>query len=241
MNIITKKLLAVVYLIVSGIVLSACSSMPKYQKLSTDAVVVYAKKNSPELTQEFTVDIGDTLLTKESGSYLENKVQSVSLLTNIKYIDGEHPGLNKGKTTALGMGNSGGNAACFNDANYSGDRLKFCLFDKKQDGYFEMGSFNGGETYLLNIPYNIFSDNSRTPEKGYLRKTLSYKGLSNGKINFNYSEYSGNMVRATLSQDFSIKNQKDAHILFNFKGAEIKIKKASLLNITYEVMRHFKQ
>jgi hypothetical protein len=77
-------------------------------------------------------------------------------------------------------------------------------------------------------------------EKGYFRKTISYKGLSNGKINFNYSEYAGNMVRATFSQEFSIENTKDAHILFNFKGAEIKIKHVDLLNVTYEVIQHFR-
>lgn len=235
-----KNILRIVFLVTGCIILTACSSMPKYQNLSTDAEVVNAKKNSPELLQEFTVVIGDNLLSKVSGSYLENKTQSVSLLSKIQYINGEHPGLSKGKTTVLGMSNSGGNAACFNDAKYRENLVKFCLFDVEMDGYFEMGSFNGDETYSLNVPYNIFSDNSRTPERGYFRKTLSYKGLSNGKINFNYSEYSGSMARATLSQEFSIVNTKDAHILFNFKGAEIKIKHVDLLNITYEVMQHFR-
>ena len=235
-----KNLLRIAFFVTCSILLTACSSMPKYQNLSTDAEVVNAKKDSPELLKEFTVVIGDNLLSKVSGSYLENKTQSVSLLSKIQYINGEQPGLSKGKTTVLGMSNSGGNAACFNDAKYRDDLVKFCLFDLDKDGYFEMGSFNGDETYSLNVPYNIFSDNSLTPERGYFRKTLSYKGLSNGKINFNYSEYSGSMARATLSQEFSIENTKDAHILFNFKGAEIKVKHVDLLNITYEVMQHFK-
>jgi hypothetical protein len=240
MNKMMKNILPAVFVITGSIILTACSSMPKFQNISTDAVVVNAKNNSPEIGKEFTVDIGDNLLSKVSGSYLVNKIQTVSLLSNIKYINDEQPGLNKGKTTLLGMSNSGGNAACFNDAKYDEGLIKFCLFDQEKDGYFEMGSFAGGETYSLNTPYNIFSDNSRTPEKGYFRKTISYKGLSNGKINFNYSEYSGSMVRATLSQEFSIENTKGAHILFNFKGAEIKIKKVNLLNITYEVLDHFK-
>jgi hypothetical protein len=240
MDTFMKNILRIVFFVTSSIILTACSSMPKYQNLSTDAEVVNAKKNSPALLQEFTVVIGDNLLSKVSGSYLENKTQSVSLLSKIQYINDEHPGLSKGKTTILGMSNSGGNAACFNDAKYRDDLVKFCLFDIEKDGYFEMGSFNGDETYSLNVPYNIFSDNSRTPERGYFKKTLSYKGLSNGKINFNYSEYSGSMARATLSQEFSIVNTKDAHILFNFKGAEIKIKHVDLLNITYEVMQHFR-
>jgi hypothetical protein len=234
-----KNVLPVIFLGLGSMILTACSSMPKYQSLSTDAVIVNAKENSPDLAQELTVNIGDNLLSKVSGSYLENRIQSVSLLSKIKYINDEQPGLNKGKTTELGMSNSGGNAACFNDAKYDEGIIKFCLFDQEKDGYFEMGSFAGKETYSLNIPYNIFSDNSRTPEKGYFRKTISYKGLSNGKINFNYSEYSGSMVRATFSQEFSIENTKGAHILFNFKGAEIKIKKVNLLNITYEVLEYF--
>jgi len=240
MNTMIKKFLPITFLVTSSIILTACSSMPKYQSLSTDAEVVNAKKNSPELLQEFTVIIGDNLLSKVSGSYLDNKIQSVTLLSKIKYINNEHPGLIKGKTTVLGMSHSGGNAACFNDAKYREDLVEFCLFDQEKDGYFEMGRFIGEETYSLNIPYNIFSDNSRTPEKGYFRKTISYKGLSNGKINFNYSEYAGNMVRATFSQEFSIENTKDAHILFNFKGAEIKIKHVDLLNVTYEVIQHFR-
>jgi hypothetical protein len=223
-----------------GIILSACSSMPTFQHISKDAIVVNEKKNSPELTQEFTVDIGENLLVKESGSYAKQTIQSVTLLAPIEYEDDERPGLNKGKTTTLGMSNSGGNAACFNDAKYRDDTIKFCLFDEQKDGYFEMGSFNGEEAYSLNTPYNIFSDNDKTPEKGYLRQTLSYRGLSNGKINFNYAEYSGNMVRATLSQDFSIESKKDAHILFNFKGAEIKIKKVDSLHINYEIIKYFK-
>ncbi len=226
--------------IYSALILSACSSIPTFQHLSKDAVVVNAKKNTPELGQTFTLDIGENLLIKELGSYAEKTIKSVTLLTPVKGEYDEYPSLNKGRTSNLGMSNSGGNAACFNDAKYQGGMSKFCLFDEEKDGYFEMGSFSGEETYSLNIPYNIFSDKSKTPEQGYLRKTLSYKGLSNGKINFNYSEYSGNMVRATLSQDFSIQNKKDAHILFNFKGAEIKIKKANLLNITYEVIQYFK-
>jgi hypothetical protein len=240
MDTFMKNILRIVFFVTGSIILTACSSMPKYQNLSTDAEVVNAKKNSLALLQEFTVVIGDNLLSKVSGSYLENKIQSVTLLSKIQYINDEHPGLSKGKTTILGMSNSGGNAACFNDAKYRDDLVKFCLFDIEKDGYFEMGSFNGDETYSLNVPYNIFSDNSRTPERGYFKKTLSYKGLSNGKINFNYSEYSGSMARATLSQEFSIVNTKDAHILFNFKGAEIKIKHVDLLNITYEVMQHFR-
>jgi len=235
-----KNFLPVVCWVSGGIILTACSSIPHYQNLSTDAVVVKAKKNSPELAQTFTVGIGDNLLTKVSGSYLENKAQSVSLLSDISYIHNERPGLNKGKTTVLGMSSTGGNAACFNDANTRDGKVKFCLFDEEKDGYFEMGSFAGEVTYSLNIPYNIFSENSKSPEKGYLRKTLSYKGLSNGKVNFNYSEYSGNMVKATLSQEFSLENQKDAHVLFNFKGAEIKIIKADLLHVTYEVVQYFR-
>ena len=122
-----------------------------------------------------------------------------------------------------------------------GDRqIKFCLFDENKDGYFEVGTFDGEEIHSLNIPYNIFSDNSKSPEKGYLRKALSYRGLSNGKINFNYSEYSGNMVRATFSQEFSIENNKEAQILFNFKGAEIKVIKADLLHVTFEVIQYFR-
>ncbi|NQZ88570.1 MAG: hypothetical protein HRT54_13445 [Colwellia sp.] len=240
MDNIIKNFLRVALWVTGSIILTACSSMPKYQNLSTDAEVVNAKKNSPELLQEFTVVIGDNLLSKVSGSYLENKTQSVSLLSKIQYINDEHPGLSKGKTTVLGMSSSGGNAACYNDAKYRDDLVKFCLFDEDKDGYFEMGSFTGDETYSLNIPYNIFSDNSRTPERGYFRKTISYKGLSNGKIHFNYSEYSGSMARATFSQEFSIVNTKDAHILFNFKGAEIKIKDVELLSITYEVMQYFR-
>ena len=235
-----KSFLPVIYLGIGSMLLTACSSMPKYQSLSTDAVVVNAKENTPKLAQELTVNIGDNLLSKVSGSYLENRIQSVTLLSKIKYINGEHPGINKGKTTILGMSDSGGNAACFNDAKYREDFVKFCLFDQNKDGYFEMGSFIGKDTYSLNIPYNIFSDNNRTPEKGYVRKSISYKGLSNGKINFNYSEYSGSMVRATFSQEFSIENTKDSHILFGFKGAEIKIKKVDLLSITYEVVEFFR-
>lgn len=230
-----------IFCVSAGILLTACSSsIPVYQNLSTDAVVVKAKKNSPQLAQTLTVDIGDNLLMKVSGSYLENKSQSVTLLTDIDANNDEYPSLKKGKTTVLGMSSAGGNAACFAEAKYRDGVVKFCLFDEEKDGYFEMGSFTGDETYSLNIPYNIFSDNSKSPEKGYLRKTLSYKGLSNGKINFNYSEYAGNMVRATLSQDFSIINQQDAHVLLNFKGAEIKIKKADLLHVTYEVVQHFR-
>ncbi|TWX53373.1 hypothetical protein [Colwellia hornerae] len=234
-----KSFLPVICWVASSVIMSACSSLPVYQNLSSDAVVVNAKKNSPELAQEFMVDIGDNLLTKVSGSYLEYKTQSVSLLTKIKFIYDEQPGLGKGKTTLLGMSTTGGNAACFNDAEYGDSLVKFCLFDEDKDGYFERGTFTGDESASLNIPYNIFSDNSKKPEKGYFRKTLSYKGLSNGKINFNYSEYSGNMVKATFSQEFSIENKPGAHILFNFKGAEIKIKQATLLNVSYEVMQHF--
>ncbi|NQZ22652.1 MAG: hypothetical protein HRT53_11410 [Colwellia sp.] len=224
----------------SAIILTACSSMPTFQPISKDAVVVNAKKNTPELGPDFTLDIGENLLITELGNYAEKTIKSVTLLTPVRGEYGEYPSLIKGKTTALGMSDLGGNAACFNDAKYQGAMSKFCLFDEEKDGYFEMGSFNGEATYSLNVPYNIFSDINKTPEKGYLRKTLSYRGLLNGKINFNYSEYSGNMVRATLSQDFSIQNRKDAHIVFNFKGAEIKIKKANLLNVTYEVMQYFK-
>lgn len=240
MNISIKKSLHVFFLVSSGILLNACSSMPIYQALSTDAVVVNAKKNTPELTQEYTVDIGENLLVKESGSYLENKTQSVTLLATINYVYEEQPGVTKGKTTALGMTLTGGNAACYSDAQYRNSTIKFCLFDEDKNGFFEMGSFNGAENYALNIPYNIFSDDSQTPEKGYVKKTLSYKGLSNGKINFNYAEFSGNLVRATFSQDFSIENQKNAHILFNFKGAEVKIKKVDSLHITYEIIQYFK-
>jgi hypothetical protein len=226
--------------IYSAFILTACSSIPTFQHLSKDAVVVNAKKNTPELGQTFTLDIGENLLIKELGNYAEKTIKSVTLLIPVKGEYDEYPKLSKGKSTELGMSNTGGNAACFNDAKYQGGKVRFCLFDEAKDGYFEMGSFSGEETYSLNVPYNIFSDKSKTPEQGYLRKTLSYKGLSNGKINFNYSEYAGNMVRATLSQDFSIQNKKDAHILFNFKGAEIKIKEATLLNVTYEVIQHFK-
>jgi len=240
MSKVMKSFLPIVCLVSVGSILTACSSIPHYQSLSTDAVVVKAKKNSPELAQTFTVNIGDNLLTKVSGTYLENKTQSVTLLSDINYIHNGHPGLSKGKTTVLGMSSSGGNAACFNDAETRDGKVKFCLFDEEKDGYFEMGSFAGEETYSLNVPYNIFSDNSKSPEKGYLRKTLSYKGLSNGKVNFNYSEYSGNMVKATLSQEFSLVNQKGAHVLFNFKGAEIKIIKADLLHISYEVVEYFR-
>jgi len=240
MDKVKTSILPVVFCGVTSALLTACSSLPIYQNLSTEAVVVKAKKNSPELSQEFTVDIGDNLLTKVSGSYLENKIQSVSLLSNIKHIEDEQPGLKKGKTTKLGMSNTGGNAACFNDAEYGSGTVKFCLFDEEKDGYFETGTFNNGESYPLNVPYNIFSENSQNPEKGYLRKTLSYKGISNGKLTFNYSEYAGNMVRSTLSQDFSIKNQKDTHVIFNYKGAEIIIKKATLLQVTYEVVGYFK-
>ncbi|MBA6349298.1 hypothetical protein [Colwellia sp. BRX8-9] len=240
MNRIKRRFLPVFCWVAGSVIVSACSSLPVYQNLSSDAIVVNAKKNSPELADEFTVDIGDNLLTKVSGSYLEQKTQSVSLLTHIKFIYDEHPGLSKGKTTLLGMSRSGGNAACFNDAEYDDGLVKFCLFDENKDGYFELGTFAGDESVTLNIPYNIFSDNSKTPEKGYFRKTLSYKGLSNGKINFNYAEYSSNMAKATFSQDFSIQNKEGAHILFNFKGAEIKIKQATLLNVTYEVIQYFK-
>lgn len=240
MSKVKRKFLPVFLLGSASTILTACSSLPVYQNLSTDAVVVKAKNNSPELAQEVTVDIGDSLLTKVSGSYLENKTQSVSLLSNIKHIEDEQPGLNKGKTTKLGMSSSGGNAACFNDAKYGAGKVKFCLFDEEKDGYFEKGIFNGEESYPLNIPYNIFSENSKNPEKGYLRKTLSYKGISNGKLTFNYSEYAGNMVRATSSQDFAIAYTKGTHTIFNFKGAEIIVKKANLLQVTYEVVDYFR-
>jgi len=56
-----------------------------------------------------------------------------------------------------------------------------------------------------------------TPVKGGYNEYLSLKkgktnglGLSNSGVNaacFNYAEHSGNMARATLSQDFSIENK----------------------------------
>jgi len=240
MQILRKIKAPAIFVLYSAMVLTACSSIPTFQHISKDAIVVNAKKNAPGLAQTFTVDIGENLLTKELGNYAEKTIKSVTLLTPVIGQSDEYPSLNKGKTTLLGMSESGGNAACFNDAKYQKSVIKFCLFDEEKDGYFEMGSFNGEARYSLNVPYNIFSDVNKMPEKGYLRKTLSYKGLLNGKINFNYAEYSGNMVRATFSQDFSIQNKKNAHILFNFKDAEIKIKKANLLNVSYEVMQYFK-
>ena len=81
-----KNILRIAFFVTGSIILTACSSMPKYQNLSTDAEVVNAKKDSPELFKEFTVVIGDNLLSKVSGSYLENKTQSVSLLSKFSIL-----------------------------------------------------------------------------------------------------------------------------------------------------------
>ena len=79
-----KISIPVVCAIYSALILTACSSIPTFQHLSKDAVVVNAKKNTPELGQTFTLDIGDNLLIKELGSYAEKTIQSVTLLIPVK-------------------------------------------------------------------------------------------------------------------------------------------------------------
>jgi hypothetical protein len=234
-----KKIYTLSYVIAGALLLNACSSTPIYKSISQDAEIVVANKNTPSLVQDVSVNIGQVVLMKESGTYSENKIQTVTLLNKLTYEYLEHPGIGKGKTTALGITDSGGYAACFNDAQYNDRHIRFCLFDENKDGAFEEGSFEGTSIDGLKTPYKIISESQHTATTDYVKQTLTYKGLLNGKIVFDYSQYAGNMAKATFTQPFSIKNQKDVRIIFNFKGAEIIVKKATSTNITYEVIKHF--
>ena len=222
------------------IFLTACSSNPSIINSPEKQTVVPVNKVSPFLETKHLGELGDPILSMETGSYVTKRSKSVTLLSGIQYQYSEQPGLNKGSTVNLVKGNSGQNAACFDQAQYRSADVLFCLYDMNMDGFFDYGTFGGSDIDNLKARYKVTTVENRSAATDYLKKQLVYRGVSADKLLFSYIEFSGKLNEPTLSQDFSIDFQKNTHVLFGYKGARFKVEQADNMNIQYQVLAYFR-
>lgn len=219
--------------------LSACSSAPSYIEIPSQPKKVVGDKVSPILKKDNLAESGSVILSKETGHVIHATGNVVTLTSDIVYLFGNNPGLKAGSKAPLGKSSTGANAACFNEALYDQQQTNFCLFDEDGDGVFEIGSYLDYTAFDISASYQVDSKVVGNASESFIKQTLSYKGLKDKKLTFNYAEYRGDSHIAIVSQDFQINFQKGVHIGFNFKGAELVVKDANNLSIIYSVEKAF--
>ncbi len=119
-----------------------------------------------------------------------------------------------------------------------------CFVDTNSDGAFDQytnlgdGFDNSFKDTKVEIKFTKSVD-PLTAKTGF-KKELVYQGVSDGKVSIAYREFSNDMARPAYSQNVDYDLDSSESTVIGFKGARIKVMKASGIFIEYQVVNGFK-
>jgi hypothetical protein len=229
----------------SLVFLASCASVPQIatpKRITTTENLV-----QPEIGVTAKRDVGETIFVQQYG---KKTTQRLSVLSQDLKRD---PDLkSSGYSVIIPNGAKGvladnEESACFqnmgrNAGIYGSEgRSLFCLTDQGKTGFYTRAIFgsinNWGDFEIPPTPYRI-----EEAVIGYgpdsIKRELVFQGLSNGQAQVLYREYTASdMVRPAFTQSVSYDLSETKTI--GFKGARIKVIKATGVDIEYVVEKYF--
>lgn len=213
----------VLFLVCVVTLLAGCSSAPK---------IKYVDVSVPELNAASTAYLGETLLMQARGYYTD--------VVELGNITGSYVAINAGKYCRLPGSDEyfsfdgrsirfinflGGSRGYTSRLTYEEDSNKICI-DDMWSGCFDSsyGTINFKKNILCSDP-NSF------------QQIIEYNGKAGDILNFTYREFSGDRVNAPYTTNFTMDTSEGDTL--RYKGAQLKVDKATNQQIVYRVLRNF--
>lgn len=195
----------------------------------------YIETIKPELNQISEVELGESLIIKETGK----KFKGIVLTDDYEYKFASDPRplkLAKGSTFILTNESS-------KYKYFSKEGTSWALAMIKQSGIIVLAQdVSGIHKYTVltkEIPTTKFQF-TEVPvfESNYLKQEFIYNGKVNNGIKFTYREFSDNLARPAFTQDIQY-DLSESNVI-GFKGLRIEIISAENIKIKYKVLSYYK-
>ncbi|MCL6272314.1 hypothetical protein M3P05_20570, partial [Sansalvadorimonas sp. 2012CJ34-2] len=209
---------------IMAMIITGCASTPK---------VHYTDVSIPNLNEKREVFLGDTLL-KQGRGYYGDSITITSASGVYSSIDGgvyckRNNNSNNYYSTnnqAIALKNTYGNITGYsNFVSYDKSAGKIC------PSGISLGCYDSTEISVSYKPHAFCAaENS-------FQQIIEYNGKSGKILNFTYREFSNNLARSAFTTNFKMDLREGDTVAY--KGAMIKVFKATNNKITYELVRNF--
>jgi len=217
------KIKQILPIILSGLAVGCVSTAPQ---VPTESVSI------PKINIESTSFLGERLLMQATGFYADS--------LQLGSADGVQTRINSGKycqrkvgsdmfysfnNKAVGLKNGYGNVV---------NHQSHVEYDKQKNEVCA-SSFSCYNTSEISIKY---TPNDFCVSQNSNQQIIEYNGKSGNVLNFTYREFTEGMARAPFTTNFTMDLSEGD--LIGYKGAQIKVKKATNNKIDYVVIKNFK-
>ena len=193
--------------------------------------------NKPNINTKTEVYLGDRMVEQAEGSY---RICVIPKNTKVKTIMGTTYEYKANQPICKPKEKAGRYVVGYENLSYRGGYMKAAVKVKKSKSGIKLSicpaiACSGGVKYAENeIEISdrkfVYSDNT-------FQQSIEYTGKTGEKLNFTYAETYNDMARAPFTRDFEIDLSEGD--VAAFKGAIIKIHKATNVSIIYSVIRNF--
>lgn len=205
-------------------ILSGCAGNP---------AIVYRDVSYPPLNEMSTVYLGDRLIMQGKGikadalvvNNLVGKYASISDATFCRAHPGSNQFLSFDRRAIRFINFIGGTRGYGNKVEYKESSNEICIDD------FWSGCF---DTSFGSYSYQ---DNAVCSEPNSIQQIIEYNGKAGNILNFTYREFIRNRMASAFTTNFTMDITEGDTI--NYKGAKLKVVKATNQEISYQVLKNF--
>lgn len=184
--------------------------------------------NLPTIGSESTVTLGESMLSKRTGYYVDCLIPNINFFTSGVRMKSNTP-----------MCADGTNANSFRATAHGGSVHTLVPSDEKRPRrlciYEGRGIYEACKEPLLDSDYQIVTN--FVSQKNSFQQSIEYLGHTNQVLKFVYTEMYDDSARLSFNRNFEVDLRKGSTL--TFKGASLEILDYSNSSVTYKVLENF--
>ena len=184
--------------------------------------------NLPTIGSESTVTLGESMLSKRTGYYVDCLIPNITFFTSGVRMQSNTP-----------MCADGTNANSFRATAHGGSVHTLVPSDEKRPRrlciYEGVGLYEACKEPLLDSDYQIVTN--FVSQKNSFEQSIEYLGHTDQVLKFVYAEMYDNSARPSFNRNFEVDLRKGSTL--TFKGASLEILDYSNSSVTYKVLENF--
>lgn len=184
--------------------------------------------NVPTIGSESTVTLGESMLSKRTGFYVDCLIPNITFFTNGVRMQLNTP-----------MCANGTNANSFRATAHGGSVHTLVPSDEKRPRRLcigeGLGIYEACKEPLLDSDYQIVTN--FVSQKNSFQQSIEYLGHTDQVLKFFYAEMIYDSARPSFNRNFEVDLRKSS--ILTFKGASLEILDYSNSSVTYKVLENF--